>query len=357
MVHLTIAGLSADKRQLLLVDAVGAVFTLDVDSRLKAALGGDGARIGQLEIPMASTLRPRDIQARIRAGQTAEEVATAAQTTVERVMPYAAPVLAERGHMAERAQRASIRRQAGEPGARRLGEASGGTLRSHNVPADSVAWDAWRREDGRWTLTATFAAEAMSGTAVFTYDPPGNYVVAEDQAARWLIDDQTAADGAQLDELRSARERRQATTTADRDLPLGDDALELLDGDVSLSPAGTAFSDSSDAGEANFGEEQTADLTETLAAVRVSSPVEPIRPAQDTLGAEPPPEAFLDRVQRASQPSTTDLEGESLPSSSVTSPPSEADEEGPPARRPVKKSRGRASVPSWDEIMFGGRQE
>jgi hypothetical protein len=25
-----------------------------------------------------------------------------------------------------------------------------------------------------------------------------------------------------------------------------------------------------------------------------------------------------------------------------------------PARRPVKKNKGRASVPSWDEIMFGG---
>ena len=25
-----------------------------------------------------------------------------------------------------------------------------------------------------------------------------------------------------------------------------------------------------------------------------------------------------------------------------------------PPRRPVKKTRGRASVPSWDEIMFGG---
>ena len=26
----------------------------------------------------------------------------------------------------------------------------------------------------------------------------------------------------------------------------------------------------------------------------------------------------------------------------------------PPSRKPVKKTRGRASVPSWDEIMFGG---
>ena len=28
-----------------------------------------------------------------------------------------------------------------------------------------------------------------------------------------------------------------------------------------------------------------------------------------------------------------------------------------PPRRPVKKTRGRASVPSWDEIMFGGKPE
>ena len=63
---------------------------------------------------MDSMLRPRDIQARIRAGETPESVAAAAQTTVEKVMPYAAPVLAEREHVAERAQRSSIRRPAGE---------------------------------------------------------------------------------------------------------------------------------------------------------------------------------------------------------------------------------------------------
>ena len=59
---------------------------------------------------MDSMLRPRDIQARIRAGETPESVAAAAQTTVDKVMPYAAPVLAEREHVAERAQRSSIRR-------------------------------------------------------------------------------------------------------------------------------------------------------------------------------------------------------------------------------------------------------
>jgi hypothetical protein len=29
----------------------------------------------------------------------------------------------------------------------------------------------------------------------------------------------------------------------------------------------------------------------------------------------------------------------------------------PPSRRTVQKKKGRASVPSWDEIMFGGSSE
>ena len=45
---------------------------------------------------MDSALRPRDIQARIRAGETPEAVAQAAQTSVDKIMMYAAPVLAER---------------------------------------------------------------------------------------------------------------------------------------------------------------------------------------------------------------------------------------------------------------------
>ena len=107
---------------------------------------------------MDSALRPRDIQARIRAGETPEAVAEAAQTTVDKIMTYAGPVLAEREHVAERAQRSSVRRAPGESagGARTLGDAVAAHLRSGNVDPATVAWDAWRREDGRWSLTAPF---------------------------------------------------------------------------------------------------------------------------------------------------------------------------------------------------------
>ena len=139
---------------------------------------------------MDSTLRPRDIQARIRSGETPEAVAQVAGTSVDKVMPYAAPVLAERAHVAQRAQRASIRRrptESGGAGARTLGDAVGSHLRGRNVDPDTVSWDAWRREDGRWTLTGSYTTGDRVGAAHFSFDAPGNYVVADDDDAHWLL--------------------------------------------------------------------------------------------------------------------------------------------------------------------------
>ena len=78
--------------------------------------------------------------------------------SLDKIMGYATPVLAERAHIAERAQRASVRRKAGEGSSRMLGDAVADQLRSRNVDPESVAWDAWRREDGRWTLVADYRA-------------------------------------------------------------------------------------------------------------------------------------------------------------------------------------------------------
>ncbi len=247
MVHLTLAGLSEDGKRLLLVSDAGVEFTLDIEPKLRAVLRGDSharARLGQLEIKMDSVLRPRDIQARIRAGETPESVAAAAQTAVEKIMPYAAPVLAEREHVTQRAQRASIRRPApsgGAPtGSRTLGDAVAGHLRAQNVDPGAVDWDAWRREDGRWTLTAVFRAEAREGQAAFTFDAPGNYVSADDDDARWLIGDTVAGPAPQRpaagqgtghstgqDDLAGVRRRRLAAVPAD-ELPLGEDAIDLV---------------------------------------------------------------------------------------------------------------------------------
>ena len=74
---LTLVGLTEDGRRLVLVSDAGEEFTLPADARLRAAMRGEHARLGQLEITMESALRPRDIQARIRAGESPEHVAAA----------------------------------------------------------------------------------------------------------------------------------------------------------------------------------------------------------------------------------------------------------------------------------------
>jgi hypothetical protein len=196
MAQLTFTGRSGDGKRLLLVDSSGQEHTLVIDPRLRRALAGAPDSNGQLEIPMESTLRPRDIQARIRAGETPEAVAHAAGTSVEKIMPFAAPVMAERAHMVERAQLASVRRRGGESGARTLGDAVGAHLRSHNVDPDIIEWDAWRREDGRWTLTGLYDVAGRSGGSGIPDQPPGVVVVDGHEVAARVVGEGAGAGAA-----------------------------------------------------------------------------------------------------------------------------------------------------------------
>ncbi|WP_341924948.1 septation protein SepH [Nocardioides psychrotolerans] len=323
MAHLTLAGVSDDGQRLLLVSDAGVEHTLDIDRRLRAALRGDSSRLGQLEIQMDSSLRPRDIQARIRAGESPEAVAQAAQTSIEKIMVYAGPVLAEREHIADRAQRSTVRRTTGEPagGARTLGDAVEAHLRSLNVDPSTVTWDAWRREDGRWSLRGGFESIKRKGTAELTFDAPGNFVLLDNEDARWLVGEAVASAPEPRDDLRSARTRRLSSVPAD-ELPLGDDVIEMVSHDV--EPAA-----------------EPADLGRDL-------------------GGDMPLEAFLDDSPASDDPEAREeaaeaAEAEAPVEEPVEEPAAETDpaENEPPARRPAKK-RGRASVPSWDEIMFGG---
>ncbi len=353
MAHLTLTGVSDDGKRLLLVSDAGVEFTVDIDPLLRTAVRGEQPRQqqqrpGHLEMKMDSTLRPRDIQARIRAGETPEAVAEAAQTSVDRIMAFAAPVMAERAHAADRAQRSSVRRRAGDPGsvsgARTLGEAVAGHLRAENIDPDSVEWDAWRREDGRWTVTGRYAASKRSGSATFTYDGPGNYVTAENDDARWLLGESLPISQSDevRDDLRRARERR-LTPVGEEELPLGDDAIELVSEPAPAPPASAERPDGAEptparsrptAGDGRFGADQ---------------------PLEAFLDTEPAPAAEAELREQATDAAALDDEpvASAEPDGSEPGPEAEPEEE-PAPRRPVRKSRGRASVPSWDEIMFGG---
>src|SRR3954471_1021588 len=256
---LTLVGVTRDGRKLILVSDSGEEFTVPADARLRAALRGEHARLGQLEITMESALRPRDIQARIRAGESPESVAAVAQTTLEKIMGFATPVLAERAHIADRAQRASVRRRSAEGASRVLADAVAERLSARNVDPGSVEWDAWRREDGRWTLVADYRSGESSRHAEFVFDAPGQYVVAEDDEARWLVGETTTSHGPQPRAGAPATGRRlTAVAHPEDELPLGEDAIGMVS-EVNL--------DEPSAG----AEEPTEDLTTAATTVRDES--------------------------------------------------------------------------------------
>jgi hypothetical protein len=114
MHDLRLVGVHDDGEHLVLGDAEGQRFLLSVDEALRAAVRRDRAHLGQLQIEMGGGLRPREVQARVRAGATAEDVAAACGWPLDRVRRYEGPVLAERAHVADLAREVTLRRRGSE---------------------------------------------------------------------------------------------------------------------------------------------------------------------------------------------------------------------------------------------------
>ena len=162
MHDLTLVGVHDDGEHLVLGGHDGRRYRLRVDEPLRAAVRRDRARLGQLQIEMDGKLRPRDIQARIRAGHTAEEVAAEGGIPLEYVRRYEGPVLAEREFMAGQARAcpSAARRAQPVPHARRTGgraaRRAGGQCRDDRLGRLAG-------EDGTWIVAVSFAGEGGRG--------------------------------------------------------------------------------------------------------------------------------------------------------------------------------------------------
>ena len=366
MQDLTPVGLSEDGSRLILRSASGEEYAVAADARLRAALGGDrttdsgspprSAR--PLERQMESALRPRDIQARIRAGESPEDVAAAAGTSVDSIMGFAMPVLAERAHVAQTAQKASVRRTGDSTAvARTLGLAAETYFSEHGLHEEDVEWDAWRRPDGRWSLVAEYVLTGTPRRAEFTHDLPGRYVVADNDDARRLTGQLPEAAAGPAEP--QAVPRRLSAVRMNDEVPLGDDALELVrerqsqTGDLQPHEQEPAFEPTP---------EPLAD--EPAARQEPAGPETPVAPepadVEDTapveLPAEMPGELPADEPL-FEQPAASEVQPDAGSAAEAESEASTARSEEQPAK-PARSSRkkGRSSVPSWDEIMFGGGQ-
>ena len=192
MQELRFVAVSEDGRYAVLaVPGRSARFTLPIDERLRAVALGQTSRLVQYEIEVESPLRPKEIQARIRAGETVEEIADAAGIAVERVRWFEGPVLAERAYIADQAQAASIRRQGdatpSTPG-QRLGEIVAERLKVFGSDPEDALWDAKKRGDGTWQVQLIFMSDDRRHVAEWVFDPRRRHVLpADDNAARMSL--------------------------------------------------------------------------------------------------------------------------------------------------------------------------
>ncbi|WP_017973137.1 septation protein SepH [Actinopolyspora halophila] len=187
---LRVVGLEEDGETVVCEDPDnGERFTVPADERLRAAARGDLTRLGQVQIEMESQIRPREIQARVRAGASVEEIAAECGLPEQRVERYAHPVLLERAQVAERAQRAHPVREDG-PDVQTLGEVVAHTFGMRGHDYGETSWDSWRGDDGKWIVSLYWQAGRTENSAHWTFNPgaQGGTIAPLDDDAADLLD-------------------------------------------------------------------------------------------------------------------------------------------------------------------------
>jgi Protein of unknown function (DUF3071) len=336
MQELRIVAVSEDgSYAVLAVPGRGGRFSLPIDDRLRIIARGQFSRLAQYEIEVESPLRPKEIQDRIRAGETAEEIADAAGVPIERVRRFEGPVLAERAYRAQEAQGATIRRPGDSGPGPRLGDIVAERLAALGTAAEDVQWDSRKRGDNNWQVQLMFTIGGRPQLAEWAFDPRRRHLIpADDDAARLSLPE---ADLAELAPAPQVPAPARATVT-----PISSRLTA-----AAASPAAEPHPASARAHEARAHE----------ARARESRAQEAQRP-EPAVSAARAGEARADEARageaRASDARPAEARGAEP---ETTAPAADSPEAPAPSRRAARKAAGgrsrRSSVPSWDEIMFG----
>ncbi|WP_190988877.1 septation protein SepH [Pseudarthrobacter sulfonivorans] len=228
MQDLRLVGVHDDGEHLLLSGAGGEMFQLPIDEALRAA-SRSSPKTATTVAPIA--MSPRDIQARIRSGATAADVAELSGLPLAKVVRYEGPVLAEREYVAQQARKVEV--ASPSPGhdtyrsifgdhPATLDDMVKHRLSTHGIEPSTVEWDSWRRQDGNWTVAARFEPK-REGPAGIGEEPPALWTFSParkslQNANRW------AQQLSELEPLDGPVPARRLTAVSDRPFDFETDA-------------------------------------------------------------------------------------------------------------------------------------
>jgi Protein of unknown function (DUF3071) len=345
--------LSEDGQALVLADEVGRLLALPIDDRISGALHAEhhapvaGSAVAVVAAPDATaSLSPRDIQARIRSGESAEDVARVAGVPVDRVLRYAGPVLQERAMLAQHARRTRLKSSdSGTP----LAEVVDSRLAQHGIDTEKISWDAYRREDATWRIVASWPSGKATAQATWDLDKSRQVVSPHDDMAQYLCAERpTQILGQEPVPERGPHER------GGHGLP-GPSREAARGGHGLLAPTTEAPRPTRDPIRAGR-DALLASLDRPLAGQGTGRALDP--------GARPEPRrpvaggaaALLGGGAGSAFDDDSDLPKEvpAVPSLAVLRPRRTVGQAGQPEPADNEEQKPRKRLPSWDDVLFGG---
>jgi len=327
---------------LLLATDGGTEFRLQVTSSLPGQV-----RQASPESGPHKRVSPKDVQARIRGGADAADVAAALDVDVEYVRRFEGPVLAERAFVLDAARRVPVT-PADQDAPDTFGEAIAAKLDAGD--ATSVSWASWKHVENGWQVRVRYTADEVEHDAQWRFDPKTSTLTPDNGDAHRLSH---TDDEGLTPRLRAVEPERQDTdgTRFDSgafrvDAPHEDvaetDVQERAPLRAPLPRIGAA------AVEERAPGNETADLLEALRRRRGEREAAGFGEQQDeprgtSISVVDIPLQGFDEQQSDTAPQRTEARPTSAPEA-----------EG---GRTDRKKRNRRSMPSWDEIVFGTRPE
>ena len=184
---LRLTGRSGDGSELELVDQDGNQYNLRISDTLRANV--NQPRLSAvINVDEIITTTVKEVQARLRSGETIDSISRTTDWSVEKIENYAGPILQERAFIISQALVTQIRR---EPHAPYLETAVANQLSPRGVDMNTIEWNTFRLPNGDWNLILYYpirdgAPSEIKGEAVWLFNLGRRALTAYDDGARWI---------------------------------------------------------------------------------------------------------------------------------------------------------------------------
>jgi hypothetical protein len=191
MTELRLDGKTEDGNHLSLVDGDGNNYSVRISDTLRATV--NQPRLASVPaVDAHESISVKEIQRRLRAGESFEQIARDGQTTVEKVERFSGPIMQEREYILSNARDLVMRKDAHRIDLT-FGEVVLAKLAPRGVDTDQVSWNTWRQIDGTWHIELHYPNRDGNGVATWNFDLARRALDASDDNGAWLIDEEAPA--------------------------------------------------------------------------------------------------------------------------------------------------------------------